>query len=136
MYEFFEHTADLGLRVRAVTLETLFCEAAECLFSAIVDDVATIQPTDIVRITIDGTDREYLLFDWLNELLRHSEAEEMLFRTFTVAFTGIGLEATATGEPLDRSRHPLSREVKAITYHELKVVPDGGGWLAEVIVDI
>jgi SHS2 domain-containing protein len=30
----------------------------------------------------------------------------------------------------------LEHEVKAITYHGLKVEPADGGWLAEVIVDI
>ena len=47
-----------------------------------------------------------------------------------------GLTATAWGEPLDPARHLLNHEVKAITCHELKVVPAGDGWLAEVIVDI
>ena len=44
MYETFEHTADLGLRVRAADLDTLFAEAAACLFSAIVEDPATVRP--------------------------------------------------------------------------------------------
>ena len=39
-------------------------------------------------------------------------------------------------EPIDPARHMLSHEVKAITYHELKVEPTDDGWLAEVIVDI
>ena len=30
----------------------------------------------------------------------------------------------------------MDMEVKAITYHGLKVQRDGDGWLAEVIVDI
>ena len=33
-------------------------------------------------------------------------------------------------------RHELDMEIKAITYHGLKVERDGDGWLAEVIVDI
>ena len=36
----------------------------------------------------------------------------------------------------DRDRHILDHEVKAITYHGLKVEQNDGGWLAEVIVDI
>ena len=35
-----------------------------------------------------------------------------------------------------RQRHQLDVEVKAITYHGLKVEQHGDGWLAEVIVDI
>ena len=47
-----------------------------------------------------------------------------------------GLTARAWGEPLDRTRHDLQHEVKAITYHGLRVEPAPDGWLAEVIVDI
>ena len=43
MYEVFEHTADLGLRVRAANIETLFAEAGRGLTSLIVDP-ATVEP--------------------------------------------------------------------------------------------
>ena len=60
----------------------------------------------------------------------------MLFGRFDVSVTDDGLSATAWGEPLDPARHELAREVKAITYHELRVEQTADGWLAEVIVDI
>lgn len=47
-----------------------------------------------------------------------------------------GVAATAWAEPVDPKRHELDMEIKAITYHGLKVERDGDGWLAEVIVDI
>ena len=47
-----------------------------------------------------------------------------------------GLTAVCRGERLDRARHQLEHEVKAITYHELKVEQTADGWLAEAIVDI
>lgn len=136
MHELFEHTADLGLRVTAADLNALFAEAAECLFSAVVEDVASIRPTTPAAIELVGDDREFLLFDWLRELLMRFEMEQVLFGRFDVQVRADGLAATVWGEPLDRSRHQLSREVKAITYHELKVVETPAGWLAEVIVDI
>ena len=40
------------------------------------------------------------------------------------------------GAPLDPEVHRLLREVKAITYHGLRVERSGDSWLAEVIVDI
>ncbi len=136
MHELFEHTADLGLRVTAADLNTLFGEAAECLFSAIVEDVASIRPTTAATIELVGDDRDFLLFDWLRELLTRFDLEQVLYSRFDVQVRPDGLTATVWGEPLDRERHALSHEVKAITYHELKVVETAGGWLAEVIVDI
>src|SRR5206468_11251850 len=84
----------------------------------------------------DGRYREYLLLDWLKALLYHFDAEHMLFRRFEVRVGEAGLEGRAWGEPLDRSRHELSHEVKAITYHGLRVEQTADGWEAEVIVDI
>jgi SHS2 domain-containing protein len=136
MYELFEHTADLGLRVRAADLDTLFAEAAACLFSAVVEDIATIEPRQSVTVELAGTDREFLLFDWLRDLLLKCDEDHLVFGKFEVQVRDDGLTGVAWGEPLDPARHLLAHEVKAITYHELKVVRDGDGWLAEVIVDI
>lgn len=136
MYELFEHTADLGLRATAADLDTLFTEMAACLFTAIVEDFTLVRPAMDVAIEIAGTDREFLLFDWLKELLHRCEDEQMLFCRFEVNVRDDGLSATAWGEPFDPDRHALSHEVKAITYHELKVVKVDDSWLAEVIVDI
>jgi SHS2 domain-containing protein len=140
MFETFDHTADLGLRIRAASLDQLFEEAALCLFSALVDDLNTVRTERRAEIVVDGSDREYLLFDWLKELLYRFEAEHLLFSRFEVRIAGGGLKAVAWGEPIDWDRHVLSHEVKAITYHGLKVekVKEAAsdGWLAEVIVDI
>jgi SHS2 domain-containing protein len=136
MYEHFEHTADLGLRVNSPDLETLFAEAAEALTAAIIEEAGTIEPLQEVEFRIAGDDRTYLLLDWLQAVLMRFNVEQLLFREFRVCVTDAGLTAIARGEPFDPDRHPLSHEVKAITYHGLVVEPADGGWRAEVIVDI
>jgi SHS2 domain-containing protein len=136
MHETFDHTADLGLRIRAADLDALFAEAAQALFETIVDDLGTVQPRERLDLELHGDDREYLLFDWLNELLFRWDTEHLLLSRFEVHVAGDGLKGTAWGEPLDRARHTLGHEVKAITYHDLRVEWDTDGWLAEVIVDI
>jgi len=136
MYETFDHTADLGLRVRAPDLDSLFVEAAQALFSTIVEDLSTVEPRQKIDVRLAADDREYLLFDWLKELLFHFDSAHLLFGRFEVQVDSNGLTGGAWGEPLDRSRHVLEHEVKAITYHGLRVEQTDDGWLAEVIVDI
>lgn len=136
MYEIFEHTADLGLRVRAATLEELFVDAALGIFSMFAANLDVIRPVVERVIHVPGTERDYLLFDWLSELLFLCETEKLLFAEFTVRFTEDGLQGVARGEAMDDSRHRLEHEVKAITYHGLKVEPTADGWFAELIVDI
>jgi SHS2 domain-containing protein len=136
MFETFDHTADLGLRARAATLDELFAEAGVALFSTVVEDLTAVRALTRVDIAVTGTDREYLLFDWLKELLYRFDADHLLFSRFDVKVTDAGLTAAAWGEPLDWDRHVPNHEVKAITYHGLKVEQSADGWMAEVIVDI
>jgi SHS2 domain-containing protein len=136
MYEVFEHTADLGLRVRAADLDSLFAEAGQGLFSVIVENLADVRQDREVTFQLAERDPVYLLFDWLNELLYTFESQHLLLSQFAVGVTATGLRATARGEPVDPDRHRLDHEVKAITYHGLKLEQTPDGWLAEVIVDI
>jgi SHS2 domain-containing protein len=136
MHETFEHTADLGLRARAPDLDTLFAEMAQALFSAVVDDLTTVEPRRRVDVHLAADDREYLLFDWLRALMAHFETERLLLSRFECHVTDAGLNGSACGEPLDPARHALGHEVKAITYHGLRIKQTADGWLAEVIVDI
>ena len=49
---------------------------------------------------------------------------------------GRNLRAEIGGEPIDRDRHVLDHEVKAVTHHGLSLTREGQGWLAEFILDI
>src|SRR5262249_25170988 len=111
MYETFDHTADLGLRIRAADLDTLFAEAAECLFAAVGEAVAAGRPQGRVEVRLPAEEREYLLFDWLKALLYHFDAEHLLFCRFEAKVGEGGLEGRAWGEPLDPARHELAHEV-------------------------
>lgn len=136
MYELFEHTADLGLRVHAATLAELFAQAGRGLCAMTVENVDDVAAVEHRQLRIEGTQLDYLLFDWLNELLFVFETEELLLTEFDVTLTDAGLQADCRGEHPDRSRHHLTHEVKAITYHGLKLEQKPDGWWAEVIVDI
>jgi SHS2 domain-containing protein len=136
MFETFDHTADLGLRVRAEALDKLFQEAAEALIGILVDNPSSIEQRLKLEFLMEADDLAYLLFDWLREILYCFDGEGVLLGRFDVQVTGTILSATAWGEPLDRSRHLLTHEVKAITYHGLRVEQTTEGWLAEIIVDI
>lgn len=136
MYEIFEHTADLGLRVRAATLPELFAEAARGLFSVVATNLGAVQAVCERVYQLESDDREYLLCDWLNELLYTFETERLVLAEFAVEIDNHSLHAICRGEPFDVERHGADHEIKAITYHGLKVEPQPDGWLAEVIVDI
>jgi len=136
MYELFEHTADLGLRIRADRLDELFAEAGRALFSAIVTNLDDVRPSQSRTLEVEADRLDDLLHDWLAELLYVFHADHVLLSQFEVNVGETRLTATARGEPIDTARHELDAEIKAITYHGLKLVEEADGWLAEVIVDI
>lgn len=136
MFEVFEHTADMGLRVTAPNVAELFVDAARGLFSLIVANLEQVRPVQMRTYRLAGDELDYLMFDWLRELLLTFESERLLWSEFQVSVGDGHLTAVCRGEPLDAARHEMEHEVKAITYHGLRVEATESGWLAEVIVDI
>jgi SHS2 domain-containing protein len=136
MYELFEHTADLGLRVRGDSLEELLAEAGRGLLAMFVANPEAVRPVQSRTIELAADEPGYLLFDWLSELLFAFESEKLLLSEFDLQLSAGKLTATCRGEPMDQSRHQMEHEVKAITYHGLRVEQQDSGWFAEVIVDI
>lgn len=136
MFELFEHTADLGLRVRAGTLEELLAEAGRGLLTMLVANPAAVRPIHARKVELPAAEPSYLLFDWLNELLYAFETDKLLFTDFEIRLADGQLSAVCHGEPMDPARHEMDHEVKAITYHRLRVDQTKDGWEAEVIVDI
>jgi SHS2 domain-containing protein len=136
MYELFEHTADLGLRASAATLEELLAEAARGFLAMLVANPHDVRPLQLKTVTLAAQEPAYLLFDWLSELLYEFESERLLLSDFGLQLKDGQLVAMCRGEPMDAARHQMEHEVKAITYHGLKVEQTADGWCAEVIVDI
>lgn len=136
MYDTFEHTADIGLRVTAESIDELLIDAGRGLASLLVANPDAVRPVVERRLRIEGTELDYLLFDWLTELLYVFSTERLILTQFELRRDENGLAATAWGEPMDPERHQMEHEVKAITYHGLTCRPTANGYEAEVIVDI
>ena len=140
MFELFDHTADLGLRVRAASLEELLADAGRGLLAMHVANPEAVRPVQAKTIELTADGPAYLLFDWLSELLFAFESDRQLLAEFAITVEGanppLRLRAVCRGEPMDPARHVMDHEVKAITYHRLQVERQDGTWFAEVIVDI
>lgn len=135
-FQSIEHTADVGIEVRAATLADLFETAAEGMFAFLIDSTQVDNRAWRER-RIEADDLEGLLVAWLNDLLVLLAAEEFVPKIFVVdEITDRRLRATVHGEPVDRTRHRFRLDVKAATYHLLSVTPSDGGWAARIIFDV
>lgn len=135
-YELLDHTADLGIRVEASTLEGLFEEAGLALFD-LMTDLNRVRPTARFELSVRAENTEGLFVQWLRELVYRFFGEKTAFCRLEVAeLTQDSLSAVCWGERLDPERHAFRTEIKAVTYHGLKVARSTEGWTAEVIFDI
>jgi SHS2 domain-containing protein len=135
-FELLEHPADIGFRARGATLEELFASCA-CALVSIILDPSAIRPTESISIPGVGGDLESLLVNWLNEVLYYVDGRRLALAEFAVSrVSGTNAECIARGERRDRERHPSRVNVKAVTYHQLKVQQTSDGWVVDVYVDI
>ena len=90
-----------------------------------------------LEISLEGSDLEDLMVQWLGELLFLHGARGWLFREFSIERADPrGLRARAGGEQYQSQRHTVHREIKAVTYHGIAVKKDPTGWKARVLFDI
>lgn len=130
-------TADVALVAYGKDLNELFANAALAMFEVMIN-TKQIKPTIKKDVTINGTDLQSLLFNWLNKLLVYVDAENLAFSRFDakVDEKNLKLKAVCSGEKIDRERHETRTAVKAATYHKMQIKKEKGKWKAQVILDI
>lgn len=136
-WEHYAHGADIGVRGFGPTKAAAFEQAALALV-AVITDPGRIVPRQSVPIACVAGDDELLLAAWLNAIVFEMGVRHMLFGRFQVKLSDGRLDATASGEPTSLERHEPAVEVKGATYTTLRVarVGDGGGWMAQTVVDV
>ena len=135
-FKILEHTADIGIIAYGEGINQAFINAAKGLFSLIIDP-AEVSVKKTWEISVTAPDRGALLVNWLNELIYLLDAQGTLFKDFEIIeISETGLKVKGYGEKINIKKHHLKREVKAATYHQLKIEQTTDGWLAQVIFDI
>ncbi len=140
-YELIEHTADIGVVVRAGSLPELFEAAASAMFDQMYD-VASVRPGELEHpVELAEPDLAAALAAWLGEMLSWSMARGAAPGAFEVAELRamprlVALRGRVLAEPLDPERHRFETEIKAVTYHGIRVDRRGNLWEAEVIFDV
>jgi SHS2 domain-containing protein len=135
-YTLIEHTADIGIRVKAKDLKGLFKNAAQAMFEIIAErrDLEAIKQ-EKTKIEQKADNIEELFINWLNELLSLSATKEIIFSDFKIdRFEENNLEATVIGGNI--KNYKVNTEIKAATYHQLELKKVTSGWEAKVIFDV
>lgn len=135
-YELIEHTADIGIRVKGKDLKGLFKNAALAMFDIIAKaESPELKNIKKIKIKQNADNSDELFINWLNELLSLSAIKELIFSDFEIKMLDKhNLEATLIGR--DIKNYKVNTEIKAATYHQLKIEQAKSGWQAEVIFDV
>lgn len=131
-----DHTGDIGIEVQGKTLPELFRNAAYAFFDIILGK-AKVKSTLEETISVSGNDYEQLLVNWLSEFLYLFETKKLIFSNIQVKkLDGKRIEAVAAGEVYNPQTHSIKTEVKAVTYHGLKIEKKGSIYSTVIIFDI
>jgi SHS2 domain-containing protein len=134
-YDLVDHTADLGIVVRGETLEDLFVEAGRALFDLLVE-VRNAPAESFSELIVKGKDLEDLMVNWLRELLYLFNGEEKVVSSVEmVRMEATLLEARLGWFHVFKVECQVLSEIKAVTYHQIRVEPKPSGFEAQVIFD-
>jgi len=127
-------TADMAFSAYGKTLNALFANAGKAIASIMYDG----EVGQRVRRTIELKEKEdiVLLQKWLGELVYLHDAERLLFSRFDVKTDGKRLKATIYGEKYDKKKHKFIIDIKAVTYHKMKIEKTKSGYKCTVVVDV
>lgn len=155
----FDHTADVGLVVRAGTRARLFDRAAAGMVALVAgaeEGATTVarRPSPVrggagsagsgrapveastgpeQEVALAAPDLEVLLVAWLREILHLLQDRGLQYagaRFETLTETRLAAHVRLVAAPAP------AMELKGVTYHALAVRREGNGWIARVVFDI
>jgi len=129
--------ADVAYEASSSTLKGLFEACALGLMDVMVD-TRTVRPKEKRTLRISSEDTDRLLYDFLTELIIVKDVDSLLFRSFRVKLgkDSKSLVCVAAGEGIDRERHALRNDAKAVTMHFFGIRHEGRAWKATIVLDI
>jgi protein archease len=135
-FQHIDHTADVGLKISATTVEELFLAAAEGMFEIILPTEFYSPVTATMDIRLSAENYDGLIREWLSELLYFHATRKMIFSNMKIwSISANNIEAIAEGFQMQESHFQHATEIKAVTYHALYVHETDDGYEAQVIFD-
>jgi len=126
-----EHTADWELEVWAKDLPSLLEQAGRGMY-LLAGFKLQAGPRVSRSFKLAVNDNESLLVDFLSELLWIAEHEGLAFDAYDLSIDINWLNAKLDGAPITC----FSKEIKAVTYHNLNIINSGDGLQVRIVFDV
>jgi SHS2 domain-containing protein len=130
-FEEIDHMADWAVRIWAPDLNELFLQSAKALYSLM--GVRPLPGAEVEEpLYLESVDMEALLVSFLNELLYRYEQKGLICEVIDVRVEPYYLLARLIG----RRCSPALKEIKAVTFHRLKIVQNGKVCETQIVFDV
>jgi len=135
-----EHTADVGICASGPSLPGLFASALYGMYSVMLGDTDIVE-NDILNLDLKEDSLEELLNSWLSEINYLALVKKFFVHAIpemqiTESDNGYHLKAKLSGDLNPKYDQYFQTEIKAITYHQLKIEKSPQGYTAQIIFDI
>jgi len=143
-FDYLRHTADIYIVAYGSSIVEVFENAGLALFHSMTD-IEKLEPVVEKSVEAQGFDLESLLYKWLEELLILYYSENFMCREVRVSELVVRREddslsytirGLCRGERFNPEKHEPRVEVKAVTYHLMRIVKDEDRWRAYFVLDI
>jgi SHS2 domain-containing protein len=122
-YKTLEHATDAIIEVTADNLKEAFQIAGISVIETILD-ISKVEENNSKKITVDGKDLKYLLYNWLEEMIILTITDGFAGKRILVDITKNGdyqINAEIFGEEIDLKKHEFKVEIKSPTFHEMEI---------------
>jgi|TARA_Y100000310_G_scaffold228798_2_gene231121 SHS2 domain-containing protein len=131
--------ADIAIEAYGKNLNELFENSALAIFEESAN-LKNVGEKEKRSIKINASDIEDLLYDFLSEILFLKDTYSTIFKKSEVKIDKkrkkYHLNAKLFGEKIDREKHELGNDLKAITLHMFKIEKTKTGFKDLVVVDV
>ncbi|MCX7874662.1 MAG: archease [Melioribacteraceae bacterium] len=139
-FKLIDHTADIAMVVDGNSIEELFISACNgWKFITIENSNDRIESSK--KFLFNGNSYEELLIELINELNFQLLVKKFVFTTvnkitFSKFNSSIQLDIEIFGQRFNYEKHLIKEEIKAVTFHQMKIVNEKGLFTTKIVFDI
>ena len=136
-YKIIEHTADFSFRVFAKTNQEIFENGAFALMELMFQTSSSKKAKLIeTKIKINSLDTATLLIDWLREIHYLAVVEKRITKKIQIGKLNDKSINTQVWTKDLNPEDKIIREIKAITYHDIKISKKNDILYADIVCDV
>jgi len=122
-YKVLDHATDAFIEVTASSLTEAFKVAGDSVVDTILDN-SKIEEKKERNIVVKGKDLNYLLYNWLEDLIYLIITEGFAIKKLNITVEKneeYAISAQIFGEDIDIKKHGFKVEIKSPTFHEMDI---------------